>query len=250
MTDIKTKNTKDYSKGKIYVLRNNIDDRIYIGSTCQTLSQRIGQHRQNIIDPKKKNTKLYQAMIELGKEQFYIELVEEYECENQEQLRKREGEHIRSYQSTLNQAIAGRTAKEWYQDNIDINHAKAKEYREANKDKTSIRQAEHYKQNIEKIKAYREANQERIKKVREEYKETANEKRKIWYQNNIEYARARDREYFEANKDKITARKKELRDLNRDKVNARKREWWAANKEKINARQRELYRLKKENKIL
>lgn len=250
MKDIKPKNKKDYSKGKIYVIRNNIDDRTYIGSTCQTLSQRMTQHRQNIKDLKKNSTKLYQAMIELGIENFYIELIEEYACETQEQLRKREGENIRSYQSTMNQAIAGRSAKEWYYDNIDINHAKAKEYREANKDKISLRQAEHYKQNVEKKKEYREANKDRIKKVREEYKETANEKRKIWYQNNIDYARERDRAYFEANKDKITARKKELRDLNRDKVNARKREWWAANKEKINARQRELYQLKKENKIL
>ena len=35
------KNGKDFSKGKIYCIRNNIDDEIYIGSTTQPLSKRF-----------------------------------------------------------------------------------------------------------------------------------------------------------------------------------------------------------------
>ena len=39
------KNTKDYSKGQIYCIRNSDTNDIYIGSTCQSLSQRMAQHR-------------------------------------------------------------------------------------------------------------------------------------------------------------------------------------------------------------
>ena len=50
-------------------------------------------------------------MHEFGKEQFHIELLEEYYCENNEQLRAREGHHIRQ-KGTINGIIEGRTHKE------------------------------------------------------------------------------------------------------------------------------------------
>lgn len=42
----------NYSKGKIYKIINNITDDIYIGSTVNSLSQRLSLHRQkkNLID--------------------------------------------------------------------------------------------------------------------------------------------------------------------------------------------------------
>ena len=62
---------KDYSKGKIYVVRNNIDGRIYIGSTCKTLSLRMGQHRAQ---SKREclNTIMYKTMRELTPSCFYM----------------------------------------------------------------------------------------------------------------------------------------------------------------------------------
>ena len=42
-----SRQSKDYSQGKIYCIRNTISDEIYIGSTCQSLSQRMAQHRRN-----------------------------------------------------------------------------------------------------------------------------------------------------------------------------------------------------------
>ena len=61
---------------------------------------------------------------------FYIELYENIICENREQLTKREGEVIRQI-GTLNIKIAGRTRKEYRENNKD----KIKEYREKNQDK-------------------------------------------------------------------------------------------------------------------
>ena len=63
-------------------------------------------------------------MNENGIQNFYIELEEEFKCENIEQLRKREGEIIRE-KGTLNERIAGRDVKayqkEYCQNNRDKN---------------------------------------------------------------------------------------------------------------------------------
>ena len=42
-----SQNSKDYKNGKIYCIRNNIDDNIYVGSTTQPLSKRMALHRQS-----------------------------------------------------------------------------------------------------------------------------------------------------------------------------------------------------------
>ena len=50
-----------------------------------------------------------------GKDNFYIELVENYPCNTKEELMAREGHYIRE-RATLNHMIAGRTEKEWRED--------------------------------------------------------------------------------------------------------------------------------------
>ena len=103
-----------YSHGKIYAVRNAIDDDVYVGSTCSSLSQRMVKHRS--ASAKCVKMRLYDKMQELGAEKFYIELVEDCPCENVEQLRRREGELIRQM-GTLNKRIDGRTKAEYSQDN-------------------------------------------------------------------------------------------------------------------------------------
>ena len=114
--------SKSYRNGKIYCIRNTIDDEVYVGSTCQLLSKRMAVHRRDMTGYKK-NRKLYSKMNELGKDTFYIELIEDYPCDNVAQLTRREGQLIREI-GTLNHAIAGRTKKEWGKDNEE--HLKEK----------------------------------------------------------------------------------------------------------------------------
>ena len=85
----------DYRKGKIYKILNTLDDDCYIGSTTQTLSKRMAKHRKDMHSEVKEDRMLYIEMRIHGSENFYIELVEEYPCENIEQLRQREGHYIR-----------------------------------------------------------------------------------------------------------------------------------------------------------
>ena len=108
--------SRKYENGKIYCIRNWVDDDIYVGSTTQALSKRFQKHK-DILTTFKKDRKLYSKMNELGIDKFYIELYEEYPCNNVEQLRRREGEIIRNLKPVLNKQIEGRTLGEWIEDN-------------------------------------------------------------------------------------------------------------------------------------
>ena len=107
---------KDYRNGKIYCVRNKITNDIYVASTCQPLSKRMAKHRSDTTRDEKNHLTLYKKMNELGVENFYIELIEEYPCGNNDQLRARKGHFIRELAS-LNDRIEARNKGEWYQDN-------------------------------------------------------------------------------------------------------------------------------------
>ena len=102
-----------YKNGKIYTIRHKNDDSlIYVGSTIQPLFKRWHEHKRRVNNEKSKkyNYCLYKKMRETNIEDWYIELYEEFSCENKEQLNKREGEIIRE-SGTLNKNITGRPKK-------------------------------------------------------------------------------------------------------------------------------------------
>ena len=160
----------DYSKAKIYQVLNDVDDDVYIGSTCQSLNMRMVGHRKARTGTQYKNYKFYKTKIhELGVEHFYIELIKETPCENKEQLRAIEGEYIRKY-GTLNSQLAGRTREEWHKEHKErkseqnkINYPKVldrkKEYRENNPEEYKKQKKKSYEKRKEKILA---KNKERI----------------------------------------------------------------------------------------
>jgi len=140
----------DYKNAKIYKLWSPQGDEIYIGSTVQPLYKRFHHH---------KNHKDCSSKILFEKyNDVRIELLESCPCDNKEQLTKKEGEYIRN-NKCVNKAIAGRTKKEWCDDNKD----KIKEYYENNKEYVK----EYYENNKEKIneyhKEYHENNKDKIK---------------------------------------------------------------------------------------
>ena len=157
----------DYQKSKIYKLWSPSKNLIYYGSTTQTLSQRLADHLKNFntyIKFNKDKTKKYCYSYKILEcEDYKIELVEEYACNNKQQLLKKEGEYQKN-NKCVNEKIAGRT---------DL------EYRQDNKEKIKIIQAAHYTKKkdiiLEQQKNYYENNKE--KKL---------EKNKIWFENNKE----------------------------------------------------------------
>ena len=141
----------NYQEGKIYKIFNIIDDDIYVGSTTRKLSERMAEHRNDYKINRRFNTHIYKAFREHGVENFFIELIEKCPCNDKDELRKKEGEYIRTLKPSLNMRIAGRTKLEYHNDNKEHLLQLMKKYNENNK--------EHI---IENNKQYRENNKEYI----------------------------------------------------------------------------------------
>ena len=63
---------KDYQQAKIYIIKSNQTDKIYIGSTTQTLGNRFMGHKSSRNKTTSKNIMIFGDA--------YIELLEQYPC--------------------------------------------------------------------------------------------------------------------------------------------------------------------------
>jgi hypothetical protein len=135
-------------KGRIYAVRSPNTDKIYIGSTIMPLSKRMYQHRHlnNLCTSKQ--------IIEAGS--AYIELIENYECNDKNELHKREGELIREHKNIcVNKFIPCRTKIEYRNENKEKLSASEKIYRNKNKEKLSQWHKEYYSKNEKNRKEYK-----------------------------------------------------------------------------------------------
>ena len=142
---------RNYHSGKIYCIRNYVDDDIYIGSSCQPLSKRMAWHRDARKRDRTKHLLMYQKMNTIGIEKFYIELIENYPCHSKEELLKREGEVIRDMKPVMNSRIEGRTSKERYIDQIEERKEGFKIYYQNNKDTIKQKNQTYHQENKEAI---------------------------------------------------------------------------------------------------
>ena len=212
----------DYTKSKIYKITCNITGLTYYGSTVNPISKRISNHRCEF---KSGRGRCSSRQVLVGGNYDYS-LVEDFSCENKEQLHKRERFYIEN-NDCVNKQIPLRTKKEHYDQNKDKFSEKSKEYRDQNKDKISVQQKEYYEQNKDKILAHSKEYCERNKDKISAYK----------------------KEYFEQNKDKISEYQKEYQKQNKDKISTQNKEYCERNKDKMSAYQKE-YREQNKDKIL
>jgi hypothetical protein len=137
-----------YHKSKIYTIRSYQTDKYYIGSTCDALHKRLYGHRRDYKSYLNDKHQFVSSFDIIKYEDSYIELLEDYKCENRNELTKREGELIRKYKDDIvNCRIEGRTDKE---------------YREDNKNKIKEQHKKHYEDNKDKIKKYYDDNKIKI----------------------------------------------------------------------------------------
>ena len=92
---IEIKSFRDIKIGSIYIIKNDINDKVYIGQTINPLSYRFEQHYRTPISKCNKESIDY-AMKKLGKEHFYIQEIEK--C-SQKDLDNREKYWIQYYNS-------------------------------------------------------------------------------------------------------------------------------------------------------
>ena len=149
-----------YNNAKIYKIIDNNYTKCYIGSTCESLSQRMARHRQHYkyyltTNPKKSMTSFY-LFDEMGIDNCKIELIENFPCNNKEELLKREGYHIQNNEC-VNRCVAGRTAKEYKEYYNPMNTEKIKEglhkWYEKNKEKVKQYNETYRENNKDKIQA-------------------------------------------------------------------------------------------------
>ena len=124
----------NYSDGKIYAIRSHQTDKVYIGSTTQLLSKRFYEHKKSYERYIKDQKKAYITSFEMFKyNDCYIELIKNYPCKNKEELSKEEGALIRKM-NCVNKKIAGRTLKEYYDENrVQYNEKMKLYYRDPEK---------------------------------------------------------------------------------------------------------------------
>ena len=85
--------------GRVYVIKNKIDNMIYIGSTTKTLAKRFADHMWSFHNLPE--GVLYKHMKLIGPNQFYIQIINHKVVENETELRMLEQLEIDKYNPNI-----------------------------------------------------------------------------------------------------------------------------------------------------
>lgn len=111
----------DLSKGKIYRIYSKTNPNlVYYGSTCEIVKERLSKHKRLYKSYLNGKFHYITSFIILALENYDIELVEEYPCENVFELRMRERYYIENY-PCVNKNIPTRSRKEYNKFCYDTN---------------------------------------------------------------------------------------------------------------------------------
>lgn len=134
-------NKKDYSTAKIYKIVSDQTEKVYIGSTTKKyLKQRLSGHKADYKrwqNGKKDNITSFEI---IKYDDCHIVLIENFPCNDINELRSRERYWIENTENCVNKHIPGRTKQEY-----------KKKYREENKEKIQQLNKQYREQNKEKI---------------------------------------------------------------------------------------------------
>lgn len=170
MTDNKNK----YQNGKIYKIIDRTNGNYYIGSTTKLLEARLKEHEERYSSYLKKIYNNVTSFTIVQNNDYYIELIQNYPCNNKIELLRKEGEYIKNADDKcVNRCVAGRTLEEYYQDNRERLIVKQKKHYYANPEKKIKYQSEYVKKNKEKVKKY-------LKEYREKNLDSINAKKKVY----------------------------------------------------------------------
>jgi len=185
----------DYQQGKIYKIVSDLTDKIYIGSTTQPLCKRLIDHNsgyKSFLLKKSNYISSYDLCI-LG--DIRIILIEEFPCDNLNQLKARERHHIELNKLLLvNRNIPTRTKAEsdkaYNEKNKEQISEQSKEYYQANKEKLLTKATEYRENNKKKVsdckKDWYNRNKEKVLAQRAEFRKLNPDANKIYYQANKE----------------------------------------------------------------
>ena len=179
-----------FNLSKIYAIKSPHTDLYYIGSTTRPLCDRFTKHKSCYKGYLKGTYHFVTSFKIIEHDDAYIELLEEVNCENRNQLEKREGELIKENKSNcVNKFIPCRTKIEWTQDNIDKIREQRKQRDIDNQEMIKQDGKQYYIDNCdrikERVKQYRIDNADKIRERKKQYRidnsEMLKEKRRIKY---------------------------------------------------------------------
>ena len=168
-------NQTSYQNGKIYKIWSLETDKIYIGSTCDTLTNRMCRHRSNYkrweegrgVNNITNSVVLFDLV---GLENCKIELIHNFPCESKSELEAEEGLVMRANKDLIvNRQIPNRSKVEYYVEYCD-------KHKEQIKIKGKAYRDSHKEQIKEYIKEYQKEHKEQIKIKRKEYYDTQKQK--------------------------------------------------------------------------
>lgn len=143
----------DYTKGRIYKILCNKTLLCYIGSTTQSLSQRLSEHKQGFLKWKKGLTGYITSFDIISNEDYTISLVEDFPCKSKYELEQREKYWVQSL-DCINKNVPTRSRREYYDENKDKIKDYNKRYYEENKEYFHQKRILNYNNNKDKQKDY------------------------------------------------------------------------------------------------
>jgi hypothetical protein len=218
--------------GKVYKITCNVDDRIYIGSTTQELSQRMSCHRSAYKKQKQNENitfPIYQAFDEIGIEFFQIELIENVKCETKDELFAKEAH----YQRELNTKDPEKGFNCVYAHLSDeqrkkYNCEKSKKWAEKNPEKIQKMSKNYYDNNsvkiIEKSKIYRKENPEKVAQSHKNWADKNKEHRQ-------DYMKGYNIKYREENREELNEKARKFHEEHKEERNKKRNERYHANRE-------------------
>lgn len=167
----------DYSKGKIYKIVCKSSDKVYVGSTTQTLEDRLKRH-EAAYKSCSEDPKGFRSSFEILKEGDYeIVLIENFPASTKKELLFREKEVMKETAGVINSRLPvqdedydKRYREEHHEHRIQYNRQYRKDHVEEIKKYTESRKEERSVY----LKEYREKNSETLRVLKAEY---AKEKR-------------------------------------------------------------------------
>ena len=106
--------------GNLYIIRNTVNDKVYIGKTYKSLEWRFKEHIKQAKNKSKTPYKLQKAILKHGADKFYIELIDRFEDGI---LEEKEIEYIAkydSYHNGYNSTLGGDSGKKLEVDETGI----------------------------------------------------------------------------------------------------------------------------------
>jgi hypothetical protein len=147
-----------YSNGKIYKITIPNDERVYIGSTIQTLAERIYFHKReynrynlgfkHTLNGKQRSIRAtVYDLFDKDLNSATIQLLENYPCDTKYELLKRERYFIENTENCINKHIPTRTQQEYRDTHKEKMREYCKEYYLKNKEKLDKKQNDYSEKN-------------------------------------------------------------------------------------------------------